>query len=68
MKSRLRAVSSSRSSTWRGSTGAPLPIVLLMFVNAAAVSAAAVLGRYHYTADAFAGWAVALVVWLGVRS
>lgn len=47
---------------------APLPIVLLMFVNAAAVSAGAVLGRYHYTADAFAGWAVALVVWLGVRS
>ncbi len=46
--------------------GAPLPIVLLMFVNAVAVSAAAVLGRYHYAADALAGWAVALIVWLAV--
>ena len=46
--------------------GAPLPIVLLMFVNAVAVSAAAVLGRYHYAADALAGWVVALIVWLAV--
>jgi membrane-associated phospholipid phosphatase len=44
--------------------GAPLPIVLLMFVNALAVSAAAVLGRYHYAADAIAGWAVAVLVWM----
>ena len=43
--------------------GAPLPIVLLMFVNAIAVSAAAVLGRYHYAADALAGWLVAVVVY-----
>src|SRR5262245_29994323 len=46
--------------------GAPLPIVLLMFLNAIAVSAAAVLGRYHYTADALAGWAVALLVFWGL--
>lgn len=46
--------------------GAPLPIILLMFVNAVAVSAAAVLGRYHYAGDALAGWVVALIVWLAV--
>jgi hypothetical protein len=28
-----------------------------------AVSAGAVLGRYHYAADALAGWAVAIVVY-----
>jgi hypothetical protein len=42
---------------------APLPWVASMFVAAAAVSAGAVLGRYHYALDALAGWAVALVVW-----
>lgn len=32
------------------------------FAAAVAVSAGAVLGRYHYALDAFAGWAVALAV------
>jgi hypothetical protein len=35
-----------------------------MFLIAAAISAGAVFGRYHYAVDAFAGWAVAVVVWL----
>jgi hypothetical protein len=34
-----------------------------MFFNAAAISAGAVFGRYHYAADAAAGWAVALFVY-----
>jgi hypothetical protein len=34
-----------------------------MFAAALAVSAGAVLGRYHYAADAIAGWAVALAVY-----
>jgi hypothetical protein len=34
-----------------------------VFVVGLAISAGAVLGRYHYAADAIAGWAVALVVW-----
>jgi hypothetical protein len=34
-----------------------------MFAAAAAISAGAVLGRYHYAADAVAGWLVALLVW-----
>jgi hypothetical protein len=33
-----------------------------MFLAALAVSAGAVLGRYHYLLDALTGWAVALVV------
>ena len=38
------------------------------FIHVAlAVSAGAVLGRYHYAADAFAGWAVALIVWVWLR-
>jgi membrane-associated phospholipid phosphatase len=45
-------------------SGAPWPWVAWMFFNAAAISAATVLGRYHYAADAVAGWAVALGVWL----
>jgi len=36
-----------------------------MFFNAAAISAGAVFGRYHYAADAVAGWAVALLVYAG---
>ena len=44
-------------------TGAPAPLVAWMFFNALSISAGAVLGRYHYAADAFAGWAVALLVW-----
>ena len=42
---------------------APAPIVIVMFASALAVSAGAVLGRYHYLADAIAGWMVALLVW-----
>ena len=41
---------------------APWPIAVSMAFCALAVSAGAVLGRYHYAADAFAGWAVALIV------
>ncbi len=45
--------------------GAPAGIMVLMFVAALAVSAGAVLGRYHYLADALAGWGVAAgVFWL----
>jgi membrane-associated phospholipid phosphatase len=43
--------------------GAPVPVVLVMFAGAFAVSAGAVLGRYHYLADALAGWIVAYLVW-----
>jgi len=44
--------------------GGPPPIVAAMFVSAAAISAGAVFGRYHYAADALAGWLVALLVYL----
>lgn len=47
--------------------GGPPPIVAWMFFNAAAISAGTVFGRYHYAADALAGWAVALLVWSSVR-
>jgi membrane-associated phospholipid phosphatase len=47
--------------------GAPAPLVALMFVNAAATSAGAVLGRYHYAADALTGWALAVAVYLLVK-
>jgi hypothetical protein len=43
---------------------APPAVVAWMTVNAVAISAGAVFGRYHYAADAIAGWAVALGVWL----
>ena len=42
---------------------APWPWVAWMFLNAAAISAGAVFGRYHYAADAAAGWVIALIVW-----
>jgi hypothetical protein len=42
---------------------APWPLVAAMFVNAGAIATGAVLGRYHYAADALAGLAVALAVW-----
>ena len=45
---------------------APLPWVVWMFVNAAAVSAGAVFGRYHFALDAIVGWAVAGVVWMAI--
>jgi hypothetical protein len=43
--------------------GAPPAVVMAMFVCGLAVSAGAVLGRYHYAADAITGWIVAVVVW-----
>jgi hypothetical protein len=42
---------------------APLPWAVLVATGAVMVSAGAVFGRYHYAADAFAGWIVAVVVW-----
>ena len=43
--------------------GSPPLVVAAMWIGAFAVSAGAVLGRYHYAADAIFGWAVALVVY-----
>ena len=48
---------------------APPAVVATMFVAAAAVSAGAVLGRYHYSIDIIAGWVSAArlgcgLVWL----
>jgi PAP2 superfamily len=43
---------------------APAGVVVLMFLAAVAVSAGAVLGRYHFLADALAGWVVAVGVFL----
>jgi PAP2 superfamily protein len=43
---------------------APAPLVAWMLFNALAISAGAVLGRYHYAADAVAGWVLAACVWL----
>jgi hypothetical protein len=43
---------------------APWPIVFWMTLNAAAIAAGAVLGRYHYSLDALTGFGVALLVWL----
>jgi membrane-associated phospholipid phosphatase len=47
--------------------GAPLPVVVGMGVTALAISAGAVLGRYHYALDVLAGWLVAVTVWLFVN-
>ena len=41
------------------------PAALGVWATAALVSAGAVLGRYHYAADAIAGWIVAGLVWYG---
>ena len=46
---------------------APWPISAAITIAGLLVSAGAVLGRYHYAADAFAGWAVAVVVWIVLR-
>lgn len=43
---------------------APAGIVFAMLIAALAVSAGAVLGRYHYLADVLAGWVVVIVVYL----
>ena len=40
----------------------PIPVAA-MFLMAFAISAGAVFGRYHYAADALAGWMTALAVW-----
>ncbi len=45
------------------SGGSPLVAGAMFFIGAA-ISAGAVFGRYHYAADAVAGWAVALVVFI----
>lgn len=42
---------------------APAGIAVGMWLAGAAISAGAVFGRYHFAVDAFAGWAVALIVW-----
>jgi membrane-associated phospholipid phosphatase len=49
---------------------APWPVALFMWTAALAVSAGAILGRYHYAADALTGWLVAAIVFVasGVRS
>jgi hypothetical protein len=47
-------------------SNAPHAIATSMAVCAIAISAAAVLGRYHYFLDALTGWMVAAVVWLVV--
>jgi hypothetical protein len=44
-------------------TGAPWPYVAAVGLAAVLVTAGTVLGRYHYAADALAGWVVALLVW-----
>jgi len=46
---------------------APWPLAAAVAIAALLVSAGAVLGRYHYAADAFAGWGVAVVVWAACR-
>lgn len=44
-------------------SGAPWPVVAMTWIAALAVSAGAVLGRYHFALDALAGWGVAAAVW-----
>jgi hypothetical protein len=41
---------------------APATLLALVIINATAVSVAAVLGRYHYAADAVLGWVTAALV------
>jgi membrane-associated phospholipid phosphatase len=45
---------------------APWPLAAAVAVIAVLVSAGAVLGRYHYAADAVAGWVVAAAVWVAL--
>jgi hypothetical protein len=45
------------------SSRAPDLMVAFMYVNALAISAGAVFGRYHYASDALTGWLIAVVVW-----
>jgi membrane-associated phospholipid phosphatase len=44
----------------------PSWLVGWLLINAMAISAGAVFGRYHFAADIFAGWAVATIIWLVV--
>jgi membrane-associated phospholipid phosphatase len=44
----------------------PVSVAATMFVVAGSITAGAVLGRYHYAADALAGYLVALIVWMCV--
>jgi membrane-associated phospholipid phosphatase len=46
--------------------GAHPMVVVLMLLGAIAVSAGAVMGRYHYLLDALTGWVVALAVFVVV--
>jgi membrane-associated phospholipid phosphatase len=48
-------------------SGGSAPVVAGMFAAAAVISGGTVFGRYHYAADALAGWAVALLVWVFTR-
>lgn len=43
--------------------GAPMAVVVGMFLVAAAITGGAVFGRYHFAADAMAGFGVAVAVW-----
>ena len=45
---------------------APWPLTAYVALGAVLVSAGAVLGRYHYAADAIAGWFVAIGVWVSL--
>lgn len=45
-------------------SGAPPAVTIAVWFGALAISAGAVLGRYHFALDVLAGWAVALVVWI----
>ena len=47
---------------------APPGVVGVMFAIAAAISAGAVLGRYHYSIDVISGWITALCVWGALRN
>lgn len=49
------------------SLSAPAPIAAAMFAAAVAVAVGAVLGRYHFAADAVTGWLIAALVWAAVR-
>lgn len=44
-------------------TGAGPITTAILFLMALSISAGAVLGRYHFAADALTGWAVAAIVW-----
>lgn len=47
-------------------SGASTAILVSMLLVAVLISAGAVFGRYHYAADAIAGWIVAMGVWAAV--